>query len=499
MSGKALIELRGISKSFPGVRALHAVTLAIGEGTTHALVGENGAGKSTLGKIIAGLYRPDSGEMLVAGRVVSFTRPTDAIATGIGMVHQELLFCENLSVAENLCLGALPTRAGFISRRAMEDLARRDLERIGSTIDPRTEVGRLSVGQQQLIQIAGAVARGARVLIFDEPTSSLSASESENLFSLMGRLRAEGVTMVYVSHRMHEIFRLCDTISVLRDGEHIGTRPTSDYNEADLVRDMVGRTVETYTPRHLDTPRGAEILKVENFSGRHFSNISFTLHAGEILGLGGLVGAGRTEVSEALFGLDHSANGSVLLHGKPYRPRHPRQALSAGVGLIPEDRKRHGLTLSMNARENITLPILDQLARFSWVRNAAERALAGSYFARLRVRAPHLDTATAGLSGGNQQKLVMARWVAAKCGVLLIDEPTRGVDVGAKAEIHALIDEVVCAGAAVLLISSDLPELLSMSSRVLVLREGRMTGEVPRAEATQDRVLRLMAGLPEQN
>ncbi len=492
-----ILRCEGIVKSFPGVHALRGVDLAVERGSCHALVGENGAGKSTLGKILAGLYQPERGHVALDGKAVRFSSPGDAMKAGVAMAHQELLFCENLSVAENLCMGELP-RWGriFVRRDEVLRRARAWLDQIGAPIDPRRIIGELPVSQQQLVQIAAAVGRGARILVFDEPTSALSQPESERLFSLIQDLRAQGATILYISHRLEEIFRLCDTISVLRDGERIATRPASAYDRDTLIRDMIGRPVSEYFPGHIAGTPGEELLRVENLSspGR-FSGVSFTLHAGEVLGLAGLVGAGRTEVAEALFGLDPMAKGRVYVRGKRLPLGSPQRAMALGLGLAPEDRKRHGLVLSMNARENISLPILERLSRCGWVRSKDECALAGKYFARLKVRAPGIEARTEGLSGGNQQKLVIARWMAARCGVLLVDEPTRGVDVGAKAEIHGLIDEMVREGAGVLLISSELPEIINLATRVIVMRSGRLAGEATREQSTQENLIRLMAGL----
>jgi ABC-type sugar transport system ATPase subunit len=412
------------------------------------------------------------------------------------MVHQELLFCENLTVAENLCLGDLPSRGPFVSRGRMVARARQHLAEINADIDPTTTLGALPISRQQLVQIAAAVARGARILVFDEPTSSLSQRETEHLFELITRLRQRGVTMIYISHRLHEIFRIADAVTVLRDGEVVATRPVSEYNEDRLVRQMIGRPLEQYFPVHLAARPGEELLRVEGLSspGR-FQDVSFCLRSGEILGLAGLVGAGRTEIAEAIFGLDPHATGRVLIRAAPIRVTHPARAMGGGVGLIPEDRKRYGLVLSMNARENISLPSLRRLSRFGWIRLEAEKQLARRYFERLDVRAPRIDADTGGLSGGNQQKLVIARWMAAECSILLVDEPTRGVDVRAKAEIHGLIDSLAHSGAGVLLISSELPEIINLSTRILVIRNGRISGEVARSEADQDRLLRLMAGV----
>jgi ABC-type sugar transport system ATPase subunit len=497
MTDDPIVEFKGITRRFPGVLALNEVSLAVRRGSCHGLVGENGAGKSTLGKILAGIYQPDTGQILVDGREVRLGSPRDALDAGIGMVHQELAFCENLSVAENLCLGRMPSRGAFVSRRRMNELADEQLRAVGADIDVERRLGELPIGQQQIVQIAGAVGRGARILIFDEPTSSLSEAESRGLFDLIRRLQADGVTSIYISHRLPEIFELCDTVTVLRDGQVVGTLPTPELDEASLVQMMIGRPYEAYFPSHLETRLGKELLRVEGLSSpEKFDDMSFTLHAGEILGLAGLVGSGRTETAQALFGLDPAARGKVYVEGKPVDIQgRPSAAMGLGLGLIPEDRKRHGLVLSMTAKENITLPTLSRLSSFGWVRRRAEESLAGKYFDLMRVRAPGMNVVSASLSGGNQQKLVLARWLAAKCRILLVDEPTRGVDVGAKAEIHGLIDRLAAEGSGILLISSELPEILNLSTRILVLRHGRIAGELTREECTQEAVMRLMAGV----
>ncbi len=413
------------------------------------------------------------------------------------MVHQELAFCENLTVAENLCLGALPARAGFVSFKETERRARAMLADIAPEIDVRAVVGDLAVSQQQMVQIAAAVGQGARVIVFDEPTSSLTRHETARLYELIRRLLARGVTALYVSHRMEEIFDLCDTITVLRDGRHVETRPKSEMTEATLVRSMIGRSLDEYFPAHLEAPTGDERLRVEGLaSPGRFESVSLSLRAGEVVGLAGLVGSGRSELAQALFGLDARATGSVLLDGQPLALGDPRLALARGLGYVPEDRKKQGLVLGLSVLENTTLPILKRLARLTFVDRAAERALAREHGERLRVKTPSLDAAVAGLSGGNQQKVVLAKWLAAHCRVLILDEPTRGVDVGAKAEIHALIDKLAADGNAILLISSELPEIIRLSTRVLVLREGRLVGELKRDEVSQEALLRLMAGLP---
>jgi ABC-type sugar transport system ATPase subunit len=532
-----LISFRHVSKRFPGVRALEDVSFEVAAGSCHALCGENGAGKSTLSKLLAGIVTPDTGEIRIDGTPVRFTDPRDALGAGIGMVHQELVFCENLTVAENLCLGALPRRGLFVSRPAMERRAHDLLSAIEATLDVRRLGGDLTVAEQQVLQIAAAVGSGARVIIFDEPTSSLSQVEADHLYALMGRLRARGTTCVYVSHRMPEIFRLCDTITVLRDGKHVATRAASALDEASLVQLMIGRRLDEYLlgsaglgapksrrpaaaaasdspglgapeqpapPTEAESPApssaaaakpGAVLLEVRKLSSPgHFHDVSFEVRAGEIVGLAGLVGAGRSAVAEAIFGLDAQARGRIEVAGRGLRGGSPAAAMRAGVGLVPEDRKRRGLVGDLSALENLTLPSLPRLSRYGWIRPDAERAVARDVAARVGLLPSDLATVTAVLSGGNQQKVVLAKWLATRCRLLLLDEPTRGVDVGAKAEIHALVRQLAAEGTGILLVSSELPELIALSTRTLVLREGRMVGELPRG-ADQETLMRLMAGV----
>jgi ABC-type sugar transport system ATPase subunit len=490
------VRFTGITKRFPGVIALSDVGFDVAAGSCHAICGENGAGKSTLSNILAGIQAPDAGDLFIDGRPVRFNSPREALAAGVAMVHQELVFCENLSVAENLFLGQLPTRLGFLARDTLRAEATELLHSIGAEVDPDRVVESLSIAQQQLVQIAAAVGSGARVIIFDEPTSSLGERESEQLFTLLGSLRARGVTVLYISHRMPEIFRLCDTVTVLRDGRHVCTEPTATLGEATLVQRMIGRRLEAYFPQHQRVAPGAEILRVEGLSSPgKFSDISFALRAGEVVGMAGLVGAGRSEIAQALFGLDPAVTGSIHVRGLRVDIRHPDDAMQRGIGLVPEDRKRQGLVLSMLTRENTTLPILDRLARWTIVQRQQERQIAGTQLERVQVRAPYFESPTVTMSGGNQQKVVLAKWLAAQSTILIMDEPTRGVDVGAKAELHGWIDRMAAEGAAILLISSELPELLNLSRRILVLRNGRLVGEVWRDEADQDSLLRMMAGL----
>jgi ABC-type sugar transport system ATPase subunit len=491
------IRFAGITKRFPGVVALDDVSFDVAVGEVHAICGENGAGKSTLGKVLAGIQAPDAGQILIEGVVAHFSTPRDALARGVAMVHQELAFCDNMSVAENLCLSRIPSRWGFVRRGELHRQAQLLLDEVGATtIDPARQMATLSIAEQQLVQIAGAVAGGARIVVFDEPTSSLGETEAERLYAFMGDLKRRGVTMLYVSHRMPEIFRLCDRITVLRDGRHVSTSRVAETSEADVVQRMIGRRVEQYFPQHAEMKAGDELLRVEALaSPGRFSGVSFSLHAGEVLGLAGLVGAGRSEVAQAIFGLDPSSTGAIYVRGKRRRIRSPRDAMACGIGLVPEDRKKQGLVLAMTSRENTTLPTLASLSRFGWIDRRRERDVSAKFFERLRMRASVMEAPAVQLSGGNQQKLVLAKWLAARSDVLILDEPTRGVDVGAKAELHAWVDRAASEGAAVLLISSELPELLNLATRILVLRSGQVVGELSRAEATQDRLLRLMAGL----
>ncbi|MBK8247610.1 MAG: sugar ABC transporter ATP-binding protein [Gemmatimonadetes bacterium] len=494
--GLPRIRFRGITRRFPGIVALRDVSFDVAAGSCHAICGENGAGKSTLGRVLAGLAVADEGTIELDGQHVRFVSPRHALDAGVAMVHQELSFCENLTVGDNLCLGGLPHRRGLVDEQELRRRALDLLAATGATIDPSQPVHALGIADRQLVQIAAAVGQGARVIVFDEPTSSLGDPESQRLFGLIRGLCARGVTVLYVSHRMPEIFALCDTITVLRDGAHVATQPASQLDEATLVRLMIGRDVGSYYPQHASQPPGEERLCVERLSspGR-FADVSLRVCAGEVVGLAGLVGAGRSEVAQAIFGLDSACRGDVYVRGTKLRPGSPRDAMRAGLGLVPEDRKRQGLVLGMRAMENASLPVLPRFARAGWVDLEAEAVAVDASFARVGVRHGGREAVVGSLSGGNQQKVVMARWLTAGSDIILLDEPTRGVDVGAKAELHRWIDERASEGAAFLLVSSELPELLALSTRIVVLREGRVHAEVARRDATQDGLLRLMAGL----
>lgn len=492
----AFIEFRSVTKVFGGVTALRDVTLNIGRGECHGLMGENGAGKSTLGKTLAGIHCPDGGEILIAGERPDLSNPRKALAAGVAMVHQELAFCPDLSVAENLCMGRYPKRLGLmLDQQEMRRQAKQQLARIGVELDARTLMRDLSTAQEQLVQIAAAVGTNPRILIFDEPTSSLSEPESQRLFELIETLKAGGLTMIYVSHRMPELFRLCDKISVLRDGAYVDTLEKSEMTQEAVVQMMIGRSVQEYFGEAPEGKPGETVLSVQNLSSRKaFQDISFEIKVGEVVGFAGLVGAGRSEVARAIFGLDPDATGTVRIDGEELKLGSVKNALRAGVGMVPEDRKRQGCVLGMSCRENISMAILDRLGHVGFLDQKQEKSIAAASIDQLRVKTASMDAPVNSLSGGNQQKIVIAKWLANGGKLLIVDEPTRGVDVGAKAAIHALLDELAGKGLAIMLISSELPEVLNLSHRILVMREGRLAGELAKADASQEAVLRLMAG-----
>jgi ABC-type sugar transport system ATPase subunit len=492
-----VIAFDRIRKAFPGVVALDDVSLQVRPGLCHALLGENGAGKSTLGKILAGLFPPDSGRVLVDGREVRFASPRDAMRAGVGIVHQELVFCPNLSVAENLCLAALPRRGPWVDRRALRRRAREMLLLVGLDVDVDLPLGELSVAQEQMVQIAAAVGSGARVLVFDEPTSALGKEEASRLLALVRRLTADGATIIYISHRLEEILEVCQMVTVLRDGRHVATRPVASASTSELVRLMVGRDIAEAA--HCAAPAAQAALRLEVRGlclGGRFRGVNLRVHASEILGLAGLVGAGRTDLIETLYGLHPGYTGTVLLDGRPVQLRRPQTAHDLGIRLVPEDRKRQGLVLQHSVRRNVALSMLERLRRALGLADArAEARLAAHACRELAIRAPTIETPASALSGGNQQKVMLARALTEECRLLLIDEPTRGVDVAAKQEIHDRICKLARAGAAILLVSSDLPELMALADRVLVLRAGTPAAEFDARSTTQEQVLRAMTGV----
>jgi ABC-type sugar transport system ATPase subunit len=481
--------VRRVSKSFPGVHALVDVDLDVVAGEVHAIVGENGAGKSTLMNILAGIYQPDAGSIALEGQPVHVDGPRRAMALGIAMIHQELNLAPNLSVAENIFLGRAPNRGGLIDWRRLDFEARALLERLGIDLDVRETVENLSVARQQMVEIAKALSLDARAIIMDEPTSALTERETTALFGIIGRLKAEGVAVVYISHRLDEIFRIADRVTVLRDGRLVGSALIADITPSQVIGMMVGRELTALFPK-AEVEAGPAVLEVRHVSRAGvLHDISFSVRRGEILGLAGLVGAGRTELARAIFGADRIDDGEILLDGRPVRIVAPHDAIRHGMGFVTEDRKLHGLVLGMSVRENATLAILRELTHFGLVSFALERQLAGEYVRQLDIRTPSIDQEVLNLSGGNQQKVVLAKWLATRPRVLILDEPTRGIDVGAKAEVHALMSRLATAGVAILMISSELPEILGMSDRILVIRQGQVSAEFSRAEATQEKIL----------
>jgi ABC-type sugar transport system ATPase subunit len=509
-----LLRATNISKRFGITQALDDVSVTFLKGEVHALMGENGAGKSTLGKVIAGLHRQDAGtvEIVTADgpRVLTPGSLDEAFAAGVRIVHQELAQCPNLSVAENLCLHALPRKGLTVDFRAMEQRAARLVHKLEPSIDVRRPLGQLSPGHRQICQIAAALDDegphgGASVIVFDEPTSSLSIHETNRLLAIARDLAASGVTVIYVSHRMSEIFACCDRVSVLRDGRFVATSVVADIDEPTLVEQMIGRRLSTPGAkaaealadqagvRHAVAPNAPVVLRVVGLtSPGRIENASLEVHAGEILGVGGLVGAGRSELLDAIFGLDPHAVGAVEIAGKPVSGRGPRAAITAGMGYVPEDRRQQGLFFNLGIDENILAPIMPDLARAGFRRMHAELAEAKSRVARFQIKTATLRQTTPGeLSGGNQQKLLIARWMRDGAKVLLLDEPTRGIDIGTKAEVYRLVQQAAAAGLAVLLVSSEMPELLALSDRILVMAEGRIQGELSGPEMTQKNILTL--------
>jgi ribose transport system ATP-binding protein len=489
----AFLEARGLVKRFPGVRALDGVDLAVGRGETVAVIGENGAGKSTLMKILAGVQTPDAGEIRVDGRPVRVDSVRAAESLGISLIHQELNLCDNLDVASNIFLGREPRRGPFVDRLKMEIAAAELIERVGLEAYPRTLVSALSIGRQQMVEIAKALSVDAKLLIMDEPTSSLSQRETDNLFRVIRDLKSRGVSVVYISHRLGEVKEVADRVVVLRDGRNSGGLEKAEIAHAAMIKLMVGRELTTLFP-HEARPPGPPALEVAELrTAAHPRHpLSFTLRAGEIVGVAGLVGSGRTELLATLFGIDRARGGIVRAGGAPVEFRHPIDALRAGVGLVPEDRKAQGLFLEMAVRENLSVAWIG--TRGAFVDFPGEREMAGAAIARLAIKTPNDRQLAQFLSGGNQQKIVLGKWLALNPKVLLLDEPTRGVDVGAKQEIYRLMDELAAKGVAILFVSSDLEEILGMSDRALVMHQGRIAGELPRAKLSEESVMMLATG-----
>lgn len=488
-----LLEVRQLSKGFPGVRALEDVSLTLSAGEVLAVVGENGAGKSTLMKILAGVQTADTGEMRLNGELVRFSSVDAALSAGVALIHQELNLSDNLDVAANIFLGREPQRLGWIQRRQTFTAAAHLLKQVGLEISPRKLVRELSLGQQQLVEIAKALSINARVLIMDEPTSSLSQRDAEQLMRVIGQLRDQGVGILYISHRLAEVEQIADRVTVLRDGRNAGDLSRGEITHASLVERMVGRDVSRFYQRTPHQP-GETVLEVAGLVTTTWprESVSFTLKRGEIVGLAGLVGAGRSELLRAIFGVDPYLSGQVKVRGNLLPGARPRRAIAAGLALVPEDRKGAGLVLEMTIRENASLASLATHAKARYLVNSRyEKMLSEDSFRNLQIRATGPEQLAGLLSGGNQQKVVLAKWLATQPVVLLLDEPTRGIDIGAKQEIYRLIDELAGQGIAILFASSELEEVIGMSDRVLVLREGQLTGELPRKNLTEQAIMQL--------
>jgi rhamnose transport system ATP-binding protein len=490
-----VLELRGISKSFPGVRALEQVALTLHAGRVTALIGENGAGKSTLVKILTGINQPDAGEVRIDGAPIHFPTAQAAQAAGVTAIHQETVLFDELSVAENIFIGHAPrTRWGLVDWTTMRRRAAEVLARIEVSIDPATRLKDLSIAQRHLVAIARALSVEARIVIMDEPTAALSYKEAEDLFRSVEGLRQAGKAILFISHKFDEVYRIADDYVVFRDGSAVGAGRLAEIDRAELVRLMVGRKVEQVFPKR-DHKIGATILQVSDY--RHpteFDGISFELRRGEILGFYGLVGAGRSELMQALFGVTRPSGGKILLDGKAIGIRAPADAIAAGIVYVPEERGRHGAVLPMPIVENITLPSLRRTARHGFLRMAEEFALARKYAERLDLRASSLSQPVGTLSGGNQQKVVVGKWLATNPKVIVLDEPTKGVDIGSKAAIHAFMGELAAEGLAIIMVSSEIPEILGMSDRVVVMREGRMVGTFERADLSPEALVRAATG-----
>jgi ribose transport system ATP-binding protein len=491
----AFLEMRGITKQFPGVLALDNVQFEVEKGEVHALVGENGAGKSTLLKILAGAITMDKGEIILNGKPIHFRSPLDAIQTGIAVIYQEFNLVPYLSAGENIFLGREPRKFnGFVDFGRLHREAQKILDRIGANFSSRTLVSQLSVAQQQMTEIAKALSQNAQIIAMDEPTSALTEREVEHLFEIIRSLKSEGVAIIFVSHRLEEAFQIAERITVLRDGKYVGTKKIEETNRDEVITMMVGREIKEKIPKR-PAKIGEEILRVEGLTREGvFRDISFTLHKGEVLGLAGLVGAGRTEIARAIFGADPIDRGKIYLEGKEVRIRSPQEAIRLGIGLLTEDRKRYGLVLPMTVRENTTLANLMEVAMRGFINFSKEREAARKFVEDLDIATPSVEQIARNLSGGTQQKLVLAKWLFTKSKVLIFDEPTRGIDVGAKVEIYELMNQLAEKGVGIIMISSELPEILGMSDRILVIHEGRIAGELTREEATQEKIMHLATG-----
>ncbi|NLM19304.1 MAG: sugar ABC transporter ATP-binding protein [Clostridiaceae bacterium] len=492
MEEKTILELKNISKSFPGVQALNNVSIKFENGKVHAIVGENGAGKSTLIKILSGVYQKDNGVILINGKEIDIQNPRKATELGISTIYQELNLLPNLSIAENIFVGREKRNGVFYDKKTTEIEARKLLLEVGMTIDVGTLVKNLSIAQRQLLEVAKALSIDSQIIIMDEPTSSLAADEIEILLKIVKELRHKGKAIIYISHKLDEIYEVSDKITVLRDGESIGTVETNNCSEENLIQMMVGRPLVDLYPK-LEVDIGDEILRVDNVtSGNLVKNVSFTLRKGEILGVAGLVGSGRSELMSAVFGIDPIDHGSVIIDGIELKSNYPKDSIDKGIGFVPEDRKMQGLILKMSIRENITISCLEDISSRGFISSKAENAISHDFSDKLQIKSTGIEQKVENLSGGNQQKVVIAKWLATRPKILILDEPTRGIDVGAKKEIYTLIGELVKIGVGIILVSSELPEVLGMSDRIMVMHEGLVKGFLSRNEATQEKIMSLI-------
>lgn len=490
MDNNYILTLKNITKEFPGVKALDDVTINIERGTIHGLVGENGAGKSTLIKILAGIYQPNKGEIILDGKPCRFNSPIEARRAGISVVHQEIKLAEPLSVAENMFLGNVQLKNGLVDWKGMRRRAREIVEDLGMDIDINAQVSSLTVAKKQIVEIMHAINNNSRILIMDEPSAVLTDRELEVMFRIVKQLRDKGITIIYISHRLDEIFGLCSNVSVLRDGRHIDTIPVASIDRQGLINMMVGREMGQEYPKEVGNV-GGTILEVKNLSRGILQDISFEVKSGEVFGISGLVGAGRTELARAILGIDKPESGEVYVRGKKVHYRTFADAIRDGLGLIPEDRKLQGLVQIMSVKRNTTLVNMKRVLRACVISSSLEEKLSKEYANKLHVVTPSMETEVQYLSGGNQQKVVIAKWLFQNSEILFLDEPTRGIDVGAKAEIYRLINRMAKEGKTIIMISSEMPELLGMCDRIMVMHEGHKMGELNAAEATQAKIMAL--------
>ncbi|MDL2214328.1 sugar ABC transporter ATP-binding protein [Clostridia bacterium OttesenSCG-928-O13] len=484
------LEFRHITKDFPGVRALNDISFGVGQGEIVAFLGENGAGKSTLLKILNGDFPPSAGEIYIQGQKVAFASPNEAIANGVSVIYQERQLAPFLSVAENIFMGALPTVGGFVNYKNLNQKAQEIIDEFGIPIEPETPVRKISVAYQQMVEIMKAYRRRADIYCFDEPTAPLTDSEISVLFKIIRKLRDEGKAVIYVSHRISEIFELTDRVVIFKDGQLVVVKDTAGTTTEELINLMVGRDLgDTFACLHRNEDIGEVLLSLDGVCNEKLRDICLTVRRGEIVGLSGLAGAGRTEVARAIFGADAVKSGAMQFKGKPYAPKSPKQAMASGIGLAPEDRKLEGLTLIRNVRENTSLAVLDSFCTAGFINHKRECAFVEESIREFDIKTPSQEQRMINLSGGNQQKVILARWMAMQPDLIILDEPTKGIDVGAKSEIYAMVCEAACKGIAVILISSEMPEIIGLCDRVYVLKDGRVTAELVREEATEQKIL----------